>query len=73
MAKAKRLPPEILLWLAIHGGDPPPGEMNTVYQLLLLQALKDMSVGLPGAALRKEIQDVTSRAMVAVAQQMTQG
>lgn len=73
MAKKKRLPPEILIWLAIHGGDPAPGELNEAHQLLLLQAFRDMSVGLPSATLRKQIQGLTTRAMADLAHQMTRG
>jgi len=73
MAK-KQLPKEILLWLAIHGGDPVPGgELSDAHQLLLFQALKDMAAGLSNAALRKDIESLTNRAIADVAQRMGAG
>ena len=73
MAKRTHFPKEILIWLAIHGGDPNPEAMSEADQLLLFQALKGMAASLPNAGLRTQIQALTTKAMADIAQQMARG
>ena len=68
--RRKHVPEKMLIWLLIHGGDPVPGELSAVDQLLLFQALHDLAALLPNADLRKEIEGVTSKALVSIAQEM---
>jgi hypothetical protein len=69
----KHIPDRLLLWLAIHGGDPVPDKLDEVDQLLLFQAMYDVAGQLSDVNLRKEVQGVASKAIAAVAQEMARG
>lgn len=63
---------EILLWIAIHRGDPNP-EATIIHQLIFLEAFKEMASMLPNADLRSQIQALTTKAITSLAQQMAHG
>lgn len=63
----------ILLWLLIYGGDPGPDDVGPVGQLTRVLSIHEIAGDLADAALRREIQGVTSKAIAKISQQVAKG